>query len=79
MLTPNGVDFLPVGGDDVNFVCSYFGVEEFPDDFVVFGDFEDFGFGGIFLGVGSDDDVAVGHALRAAGVLESVAGDFGVV
>lgn len=78
-LSPDRVDFFAVGGHDVNFVGMEIGVEEFPDDFFVAGDLEDAGFGGVLLRVGTDDDVSVGHALCAAGVLEAVAVNLGVV
>ena len=52
--------FAPaVGGHDVDSVGAGFGVEEFPDDFFVGSDLEDFHFLGISLAVAADDGVAV--------------------
>ena len=60
-------------GHDVDAVSTGLGVKEFPDDFFVGGDFEDFDLLRIFLSVAADDGVAIGESLAAAGIGEAAA------
>lgn len=54
-------------------------MKKFPYDFLAASNFEDAGFGGIFLGVGTDYDVAVGKTLCTAGILKAILVDVRVV